>query len=401
VKAPVFRKKDSVPQRVNLAPVINSVVSAISDPRFLPLGNTTMAPELMPAKALGRILKGISHRELKSLLSYCPSEGYPELRRQLALRTLGLLEGVGPHDVIITNGCMEALALALLAVTRPGETVAIEAPTNFSFMQLLQELGRMVVEVPTDPISGVDVTELEKMLARDAIRACLFMPNFHNPLGALMPEQSKQALVELTNRHDIPVIEDDISAELYFGDQRPLPLKAFDRKDLVLTCSSFSKTLAPGLRIGWIIPGERFKAAIQRLKAGTTISTSTLDQHVLAEFLAAGSYERHLRILRTALKKQVFQTAMAVQRHLPQDTRFVVPQGGSLLWLELNPAVDGLAIYQRAFDRHIAIIPGIVCANSAHFSNYIQISCAAPVSAKIQAGIAALGTIVSEVTIAG
>jgi DNA-binding transcriptional MocR family regulator len=393
LETPAPRKKTSAPQRVNLAPVINSVIAAISNPRFVPLGNTAMDPALLPVKAFTRILKSLNRDEMRTLLSYSPSEGFPELRRQLALRTLGVLEDIQPEDIIITNGCMEALALSLLAITRPGDTIAIEAPTNFSFLQLLRELGLLVLEVATDPQEGVDLEELEKSLRTNTIRACLFMPNFQNPLGALMPEDKKQALVKLVTGQGIPIIEDDVSSQLSFGEQHPAPLKAYDRQDLVLTCSSFSKTLAPGLRLGWVIPGKRFGEKIQRLKAGITISTSTLDQYLVSRFLAGGAYERHLRVLRSALKKQLFRTALEIQQHFPAQSRLAVPRGGSLLWVELPPGVDGLAVYQAAFDRHIAIIPGAVCSNSKQFDNFIQISCAAPFSRRIKEAIGILGSI--------
>jgi len=397
LKAPDYPKNTVASRRVSLAPVINSVVEAISNPRFVPLGNTTADPALLPVKSMAQILKTLSRDRVRTLLAYSPSEGLAELKRQIALRTVGVVEAVAPEDIIVTNGCMEAISLSLLAVTRPGDTVAIEAPTNFSFLQLLKELGLRVAEIATDPRDGVDLEELEKSLRRNRIRACLFMPNFHNPLGALMPADKKRALVKMLAAYEIPLIEDDISGPLHFDEPGPEPLKTYDRKNLVLTCSSFSKTLAPGLRIGWVIPGRRFLDKIQRLKAGVTISTSTLDQHIVARFLAGGAYERHLRFLRTALKKQLLRTAVEIQRHFPEQTRLAIPRGGSLLWVQLPPGVDGLEVYHAAFDRDIAIIPGAVCSNSDLFANYIQITCAAPLTPAVQAAIRTLGAIVSEI----
>jgi DNA-binding transcriptional MocR family regulator len=396
LEAPMFRKKTPVPQKIDLAPVINSVVSAISNPRFVPLGNTGMDPALVPVKSLSRILKSLSHADLRALLSYSPSEGFPDLRRQIALQTVGTPEHIEPEDIIITNGCTEAVALSLLAVTQPGDTVAIETPTNLAFLQLLRELGLLVAEIATDPKEGVDLHELEKCMRGNQIKACLFMPNFQNPLGALMPAWKKKELVDMLSRHQIPVIEDDISIQLYFGDHRPVSLRGYDREGVVLTCSSFSKTLSPGLRLGWVIPGKRYSEKIRRLKAGTTICTSTLDQFLVASFLDGGAYERHLRLLRDVLKKQTFRTAFAIHSHFPAQTRLAVPQGGSLLWVELPETVDGLEVYQKAFERHIAIIPGVVCSNSKQFRNYIQVSCAAPFSRKIKAALETLGAIVSD-----
>ncbi len=395
LKAPVFEKQSPVPQKVSLSSMINSVVSAVNNPDFLPLGNTAVDSDLLPVKHFSRISKEISQKDLKSMISYSLSEGDLELRRQLALRTLGVLEGTAPEDIIITNGCTEAVALALVAITRPGDTIAIETPTNFSFLQLLKELGVLVMEVPTDPRDGVDLDELEKILRQKRVKTCLFMPNFHNPLGAIIPDENKRKLGDLLKRYEIPVIEDDISAELYFGEQRPKPLKAFDEKDLVLTCSSFSKTLAPGLRIGWIIPGKRFKEKIQRLKGGFNVSTSALDQYLVMKFLASGAYERHLRTLRTALKKQAIRTTLAVKTYFPPDTRLAVPKGGSFLWIQLNPRVDGLSVYRKALDHHISIIPGVVCSNSRQFKNYIQLSFGVPFTSRIEKGIATLGAIIA------
>jgi DNA-binding transcriptional MocR family regulator len=222
------------------------------------------------------------------------------------------------------------------------------------------------------------------------------MPNFQNPLGALMPEANKQRLVELLSVRGVPAIEDDISSQLYFGDPYPRPLKAYDRNARVLTCSSFSKTLAPGLRLGWIIPDRSYNAKIRRLKAGITMSTSTLDQCVVSRFLSGGGYERHLRTLRSALKRQLYRTALEIRKQFPPQTRLAIPQGGSLLWVQLPPGVDGLDVYQTAFDRGIAIIPGAVCSNSDRFRNYIQISCAAPFTPRLKAAIEMLGAIVDS-----
>lgn len=397
LQPPLFDKiSSSLPQKVTLGSMVNSVVAAINDPRMVTLGSSHISSELLPYKPFSRIVKGISAHEMKSLISYSLTEGNPELRRQLALRSLGMFEEIESEDIIITNGCMEAVMLSLLSVIQAGDTVAVEAPTHFGFLQLFKELGIMVAEVPTDPRHGVDTNELEKIINRYKIKACLFMPNFHNPLGTLMPDAAKKKLVELLNRHEIPVVEDDIYSELYFDEKRPTPLKTFDQKGLVLTCSSFSKTLAPGLRIGWIIAGKRFKEKIQRLKAGTNVATSTLDQYLLARYLSSGAYERHLRSLRNALKKQTIQTALAVRKYFPRDIRLAVPRGGGLLWIELHPDVDALDVYHKALNRHISILPGIVCSASGRFKNHIRIGCGSPFTKDIEQAIATLGSLIDE-----
>lgn len=283
-------------------------------------------------------------------------------------------------------------------MARPSDTIAIETPTNFGFLQLLRELGLLVMEVPADPRYGVDLDELEKIFHQNKIKACLLVPNFYNPLGALMPGDHKKRLVQLINKYEIPLIEDDISAELNFTGQRPLPVKAFDQQGLIVTCSSFSKTLAPGLRIGWVIPATRFKKKVQNLKTATTVSTSTLDHYLVAQYLAGGACERHLRWLGNSLKKQVVRTALAIQKHFFPETRLAVPDGGTLLWVQLPSQVDRLKVYQKALDHRIAIIPGEVCSNSKQFKNFVQINCRAPYTEKVEKGIVTLGRIILKLS---
>ena len=202
-------------------------------------------------------------------------------------------------------------------------------------------------------------------------------------------------IMHILNRHEIPIIEDDISAEVFFtGHRRPSLLKAYDRKDLVLTCSSFSKTLAPGFRIGWALPGKRFKDRVLRLKAGSTVCSAGLDQEIMARFLAGGALERHMRSLRSTLKTQVLKTALAVQKHFPPGTRFSFPEGGSLLWVELPGNADGMTIYQNAMKRWISILPGAVCSVSDGFKNYIRIGCGQPFTDETERAIRILGGLV-------
>ncbi|GBC60327.1 PLP-dependent aminotransferase family protein [Desulfonema ishimotonii] len=397
LKPPEFDKIPAAPQKVALGAMVNSVLAAINNPRMLPLGSSSVSSELLPCRHFTRMLKTVSVQEMKGLLSYSLTEGNPELRRQIALRTMGLPKGIGPADIVITNGCTEAVTLCLQAILRPGDTLAIETPTHFGFLQLLRSLGLMVVEVPTHPRHGVDIGELEKILKKTPVRACLFMPNFQNPLGALMPDEKKEELVNLLNRLEIPVIEDDICGEMYYEEkQRPSLLKHFDRKDLVLTCSSFSKILAPGLRIGWAIPGKRFKDEILRHKAGTTVATSTLDQALIARFLSEGAYDRHLRTLRQAIKSQTFKTAWAILKHFPADTRLALPRGGSLLWVRLDRGISSLDIYEKALAHHISILPGTVCSVSGQFGNYIRIGCGHPFTDETEKGIETLGALIDE-----
>jgi DNA-binding transcriptional MocR family regulator len=193
----------------------------------------------------------------------------------------------------------------------------------------------------------------------------------------------------------IPIIEDNIHGELYFGKARPATLKSMDRRGLVLHCASFSKILSPGLRVGWALPG-RFADRVKRLKMNSTVASPTLNQQVVAQFLKTGGFERHLRRLRTALKNQISNTALAIARHFPDGTRITAPQGGLTLWVELAPQVDGLKVFQEARKRRISIFPGIICSTTSRYRNYIRISCGYPWSEKMERGIVTVAEIIGK-----
>lgn len=396
LQPPAFKKKPSVPQKVTLSDIVPSIVSAMNDPRMVPFGSSSIASDLLPYKGITRILKSFTAQEIKAQLGYTLTEGVLELRRQLALRNIGWMDGLSAEDIVITNGCSEALTLALKATVKPGDAIAVESPTHFGLLQLLNELGVLVVEVPTDPQNGLVVEELEKVLSRHPIKACVVIPNFHNPLGSLMPDSAKKDLVELLNHHSIPLIEDAIYSELHYGPHRPLPLKTFDRKDLVITCSSFSKTLVPGFRVGWILPGLRFLKKVRQLKASINISSATLNQNILASYLAGNSYERHLRTLRQKLKSQTLNIARAISTYFPSQVRLAMPQGGALLWVQLPEGVDSNTLYLQAHSQGISILPGTACSMGNQFNNCIRIGCGFPFTPKMENGVKILGQLVEK-----
>ena len=396
VSAPRHAKKAVKPGPVKLSAITAEVVRASRNPDLVKLGASTLSAELLPHKHLGRMLKGISPGRMKTLLNYAEPEGNPRLRRQIAGRMVGILPGCGVEAILVTNGCMEAVSLALRITVKPGEVVALESPTHFGFLQLAREMGCKVAPVPTDPRLGMDLGALESILAKYPVKAVLTIPNFHNPLGALMPDERKQKLVELCTRREVPLIEDDIYGEMHFGPKRPLPLKSFDKRGLVVYCASFSKVLAPGFRVGWCVADQRFAPALQRLKTAFAMSSPSLQQEVVAAFMEQGGYERYLRRLRTAVKLQVERTAVGVRNHFPEGTRFSVPSGGNMLWTELPRGVDGVQLYYQALERGVSIVPGRAFAAADGFKNFIRISCTSPYSDRVDQGLAVLGEIAAE-----
>ncbi|MDJ0721943.1 MAG: PLP-dependent aminotransferase family protein [Desulfobacterales bacterium] len=392
---PSFRRHRARPRKVNLKSLAREIVRAMSDPTMIQLGGTLTAPALLPSRALSRIIKRFNADKMQHLLNtYADPSGCAALKTQIAKRLLDVPGLRSADDLVITSGCIEAVSLCLRAVAGPGDTIVVESPTYPWFLQVIEDLNMLALEVPTDPLDGIDLGALEEALDSHPVKACLLVPNFQNPLGYRLTRDHKRALVEMAVQRRIAVIEDDIHGDIYFDGPRPSRLKSFDRDGWVLCCSSFSKTLAPGLRVGWVLPG-RFADAVKRLKLDLSIASPALNQQAVAIFLETEGYERHLRRLRQSLKTQAAHLAMAVSRHFPTDTRISTPRGGLTLWVECHSQVDALKIFHAARRENIAILPGTICATSDRFRHCIRLSFGFPWNAEMEAAVKKLGRYVA------
>lgn len=385
---------DEQSRPVDVSELVFKVLESTQTRDVVPLGSAFPSPLLFPLPRLARAMASSVQRMDPWSTVDDLTPGNAGLRRQIALRYL--VDGLQVHtdDIVITNGALEALNLCLMAATRPGDAVIIESPAFYGALQALERVGLRAVEVPTHPREGVDLTALEAALIKHQPKACWLMTNFQNPLGSLMPDEKKRDLVELLTRHDVPLIEDDVYGELYFGNKRPVPAKAFDTKGLVMHCSSFSKCLAPGYRIGWAVPG-RYRKAVAHHKLTTTLSNSAPAQLALAEYLAKGGYDRHLRQLRHVLCVQQYEFMQAVIRYFPAGTRATRPNGGYFLWLELPGAVNALDLHRQALSFGISIAPGPMFSAQRAFTNCIRLNYGHPWDTRIEAAVEILGRLVS------
>ncbi|KDP88906.1 aminotransferase-like domain-containing protein [Cupriavidus basilensis] len=387
---PAVRRSHQVSTDVDISKLVFSVLDAARDPQLVQLGSAFPSPELFPWERLGKSLARAG-RELDPWYSVndMPA-GHLALRQQIGLRYLGAGAPQPTEEIIVTNGALEALNLCLMAVTQPGDVVAIESPGFYAALQALERLRLRAVEIPVDPREGIDLDALDAALKRHPIKACWFMTQFQNPLGASMSEGRKQQLVALLARHRVPLIEDDVYGELYFGNRCPLPAKAFDQEGLVMHCSSFSKTLAPGFRVGWVAPG-RFGEAIQRLRLMTTLSAGVPTQVALAEYLQNGGYDKHLRRLRHLLEMQQGQLIAAIGRHFPESVRVSQPAGGYFLWVEFAEGFDALALHRAALEHGIGIAPGPIFSARQGYRNCIRLNYGHLWSDAVEAAVARLG----------
>lgn len=349
----------SRPVFVNRTALIRDVLMTMGDPNVLQLGLAHVGPELMPVKALTRLLGKAMRDDGEKGLEYESIQGCLPLRRQIARRMAGLGVEVAPSDILITSGCMEALYISLRVLTKPGDNVLIASPTYYCFLQLLETLGLRAVELPSHPEHGVDPAEVRRCADHYGISACILTPNFNNPDGSLMPDEAKEEIVDFLAGRRIPLVEDDVFGEIHFSGRRPGVGKRFDRKGLVLHCSSFSKTLSPGWRLGWMIPGRFLDHALD-IKATTNVCCVTPTQLAMAEYLDSTAYDRQLRRLRCDVERQMRTMQACIARTFPEGTRVTDPKGGTELWLELPKGVDTVQLFSRAKAEGIGICPGSI-----------------------------------------
>jgi DNA-binding transcriptional MocR family regulator len=384
------------PSRVTVSDVYTEILEAMRDPALVPLGCATVDVSYLPITALNRILSQLAREVATIGARYDPAPGTLTLRRQVARRAVDAGVAITEHDLCTTIGATEGLSLALRTIAHPGDVVAVESPAYFGVLQAIEGLGLRALEIPAHPRTGLDVDAFEEAARTQPIHALVISPTASNPLGSVMPDDQRERLVEITRRRDIPIIEDDVYGELVFDHTRPRPLRAFapGPDSHVVLVNSVSKTLAPGYRVGWIA-GGRWHDAIVRTKYSQSLACPALFGMVVAEFLASGGYDRHLRRLRAAIAGNVERYRAAISSQFPDGTRVSSPRGGFVLWVELPPGADALELHRQALRRGIVIAPGPLFSARQRFANFIRISAGTPWSERIADAIRTLGRLVA------
>jgi len=363
------------PSQVSLHELVMMLMRDSLNPNLVQLGAALPNPEFLPIRKINRIIANLSRQGNAETHQYQLPPGLEALRSQIARRAVNSGCSLSPGDILITSGGIEAIDLCLHAVCKPGDIVAIESPMYFGTLQALEVHGLRALEIPTHPREGISLEALEFAIEHNPIRAVLVISNFNNPLGSQIPDEKKKELVNLLAHHDIPLIENDVSGEIYFDEKRPLVCKAFDKKGLVMLVSSFSKDISPGLRVGWVAPG-RFRAELEWLKFTVSAASPTLPQMVISEFLASGGYEHHLRSMRREYARNVDLLSSAVMRYFPAETRVTRPTGGFVLWAQLPENVDSLELYKLSLQGGITLAPGYVFSPTQQFPNFIRLNAA-------------------------
>lgn len=365
--------KDINLSEVDASKLVLTTLKSIREFGTVPLGSPFPDPQLFPLRKIHQYEKALTSDTGEwGVLSDLPP-GNEGLRQQIARRYLANGMDVSPEDIVITHGATEAITLCLQAVAKAGDTIALESPGYYALGHTVERLGMRVAEIRTDPETGLDLDALRAVTATTRIAAVILTSNFQNPLGFVMPPEKKQALVAWLAQQQIPLIEDDVYHELYFSDQPPLPAKAYDKAGMVLHCSSFSKSLAPGYRVGWTTAGQ-YRQEVERLMFLNSLSLPSAPQIAIAKFMQRDAFEQHLRQLRHTLRSNYVLMRNVIEQSFPAGTELSLPQGGYVIWVKLPPALDALTLYRAAIDNGITVAPGTIFSLKKEFTHYIRLN---------------------------
>lgn len=380
------------PQSVNVIGPLTRINRQMCDPALVPLGGAHPGREMLPTRALLRIDRTVARTAARSVDWYEFPAGGAELHRAIAREYVNAGCALSPEDLVVTCGAQEALSLCLRAVAAPGDVVAVESPAYFGVLQALEAQNVRALEVPTDPVTGIDLDALDRLLGKRRVAALIICGNAHNPLGYVTTDAHKRRLVEIITRHEVPTIEDDVYADLCYAPQRPSVCKAYDEAGLVMLCSSFSKTLAPGMRIGWCAPG-RWRERVEQLKFCTTIASPTVAQQTIARYMDEGGYHRHLRRITRVYETQTHHARASVLNTFPEGTTVTSPAGGFVIWIAMPAGVDAMALQERAARDGISIAPGPIFSATGQYRHHIRLSLGFAWNDRIANGIAHVGAL--------
>lgn len=359
-------------QPVAVSSLGSRVFAMANDPGFVSFGAATPGEELFPHDRIRRAVSRAVQRQRASLSRYPLGQGTPELRRAVARQALTMGCQLDLRDILVTNSCLESVSLCLRAVTQPGDVVALESPSYFGFLEILESMHLRALEIPTHPRTGLSLDALQLAFETQPVKAVLAVPTLSNPLGASMPLAERRRLAQMVARAGVPLIEDVIYNALCEHDDQRRAVRSFDTTGHVMLCGSFSKTVAPGLRVGFVDAG-RWSAQVQRLKAVHSGSHTEFLEWAVADLLTQPGIESTYRALRTTVAARVDEARGIVAESFPRGTRVTDPPGGFILWLELPPGSDSMALFEACLAERICIAPGTMFSATDRYRHCLRL----------------------------
>lgn len=392
---PALTRPVQQPVEITQWDAVLKLLSLRQEKGILQLGGGTPDLSQPTLKPLWKIISRIGQQQDLSLFDYDNIYGVRELREQIARLAIDSGCSLAPEEIVVTNGCHEALSVSIRAVCQAGDIVAVESPAYHGILQVLHGFGIKVIEIPTDSQTGISLEALELALEQWPVKAVIVVPNCNNPLGFIMPERRKRALLALAQRFDIAIIEDDVYGELAWDYPRPPTIKAFDQDGRVLLCSSFSKTLGPGLRVGWVVPG-RYLDRVLHMKYIVTGASVQQTQLAAAEFVRQGFYPAHLRRMRQCYQRNLDVFTTTVLQHFPCGICVTRPQGGYLLWIELPETLNTAQLDRRMRENQVQIAVGALLSASGKYRNCIRLNYGLPFTARTEEALKRLGEAIQQ-----
>ncbi|RWP78340.1 PLP-dependent aminotransferase family protein [Mesorhizobium sp.] len=357
---------------VDVSSLAARVMHLAHDPGYASFGAACPGADLFAEERVRRAVSRAVQRHRATLCQYTTGYGDESLRRAIARHALRMGCHIEPRDVVVTNSCLESITLCLRAVTRPGDIVALESPTLFAFLEILENLHLRALEIPTHPRTGFSLDALQLAFDTQPIKAVLTVPTLSNPIGSSMPLADRRRLAQMVAERGIPLIEDVLYNDLAEHEDQRQAVRSFDTSGHVMICGSFSKTIAPGLRLGWVDAG-RWGAKLVRMKESTSGSQTAIIERALADLLAQPGIEAGYRQIRATIAARVDEARGLIARHFPEGTRVTDPQGGFILWVELPRGIDSLELFQTCLAESIVIAPGKMFSATSHFCHCIRL----------------------------
>ena len=386
----------TAPKSVSNQAMVLTLASASNDPKIVQLGAALPHPDYQPRNALARHFRTALREHPYATSTYEFPPGYAPLRKIIATRMHRAGIQLHPDQITITNGCQEAVTICLSVVAKPGDIIAVESPAYYGLLQCIESLGMRALELETDPVSGVDPGLLDSALKRWPVKACVLTANGNNPLGYITSDENKRDILRVLKNHTVALIEDDIYGDLslfgHGGGERPKAMSAFATKQLTFYCSSFSKTVSPAIRVGWIA-SNALNEQVRHAKFLRNIATASIDQIALANYLANSAYDRHLDKHRDQYTINARKMLSAITEYFPAETRATHPRAGFTIWVQMPQGIDGNVLTYACLKAYIGIFPGQLFSASGRYKNYIRLSCAQPVTDKIVRAMKTVGSL--------
>ena len=375
--------------------LLRRLLHASQNDDIIQFGAAIPKSQFLPIRQLQRSVGRLMRLEPEICAAYEFTPGSLNLRRQIAIRMLDSGCQLQPDDITITLGCQNALMLSLQAVAKAGDTIAIESPAYHGVLQAIEVLNLKAVEIPCHAETGIDLDVLENAAKEWDIKACIVTPNNQNPIGATLSHQARQRLIQQSVQFGFTLIEDDVYGELSYKDKRERALKADDINNTVIYCSSFSKSIAPGFRIGWIVGGQ-FQAKIEHYAYVQSLAIPTLTQTAIANFLENGAYDRHLRKTRQTYQDNLLRCQAIIREHFPAGTTTSHPKGGFLLWVTLPSSVNAMTLHVQALEKNIGLLPGLAFSLTAQFDHHFRLNYALTWDNKTDSALKELGKLCQQ-----